>query len=411
MRTCYIHLGTHKTGTTSIQMTLGRHAEVLARSGYLYPLTCRPDDAPAQHNVAFSLRDDPRFRRSNGTIEELLEEIKTSSLDIILSSEEFSHALHYEPKKFQELVDQIASLCPRIVILIYLRRQIDYIRSNYFERLKSGFALTFEDYAMQRLEFELSEFPLDYSKLISAIDNLKGVEAIVRSYDAVRNGRVVSDFLQVVGLPPSEFDIDAGVNLEQSLAESFGRYYQNRMGRPATGAEQDIINAIVPALSAAKLRMADSTRAVVTQRFRKSNEEIATRFGLPDLTSDPPPPVEPAFIIDHIFSAELPIAIKALAGFSDEPGASDSVFAVAQRLAMKRLHGAEAVQERLDRTDAALAKAQSLAIERFHEIKALQARLDITDAALSEAQSLAIERFQEIKRLEERVIAADGDSR
>jgi hypothetical protein len=402
MRACYIHLGTHKTGTTSIQMILGRHAEVLARFGFLYPLTGRPDDAPAQHNIAFSLRDDPRFRRSDGTIEELLEEIKGSNLDVILSSEEFSHALHYEPEKFRKLVDQIASLCPRIVIVIYLRRQVEYIRSNYFERLKSGFALTFEEYAMKRLESELSEFPLDYSKLISAIDNLATTEVIVRSYDAVRNGRVVADFLEVVGLPAQEFDIDAGVNVEQSLAETFGRYYQNRMGRPATTTEQDIINSTVPALSTQKLRMADSTRAVVTQRFRQSNNAIASRFDLPHLSSEPPSPVEAAFIIDHIFSAELPVAINALAELSERLGTSNVVLGVAQNLAAVRLDQIAALQARLDKTDLALAEVQKLAIERFHEIKTLQARLDVTDAALSEAQSLAIQRFQEIKRLEER---------
>ena len=78
------------------------------------------------------------------------DEIKGSNLDVVLSSEEFSHALHYEPEKFRKLVDQIASLCPRIVIVIYLRRQRSS-RSNYFERLKSGFALTFEEYAMKQL--------------------------------------------------------------------------------------------------------------------------------------------------------------------------------------------------------------------------------------------------------------------
>jgi hypothetical protein len=379
MRTCFIHVGTHKTGTTSIQATLASHPTELARAGYIYPSTGRSGTSTAHHNTAFQLLSDDRFCEDGGALEELLDAIGKSELDVILSSEEFTRALHFNNADFSKFIYNICGICPRTTLIIYLRRQDSYIRSAYFERLKSGFTLTFEEYAMKRLDFDLREFPLDYSRLLAAAD-FPGVEMIVRSYDAVRDGLVVSDFLKILGLNPSEFRADATVNVEQPLTATFGQYYQNRMGRLPTEAERQIIDAIIPSFSSSKLRMGEAIRAAVARRFEQSNKDIAMRLGLPELVEGTPSKAETGFAIDPIFSAELPIAVCALAG----------------------------MKERLDRTDVALAEAQSLAIERFHEIKSLQERLDRTNGSLSEAQSLAIERFHEIAHLRETLNRKDA---
>lgn len=43
MKTVYLHIGTHRTGSTSIQRFLANGEEALADRGVIYPKTGRPD--------------------------------------------------------------------------------------------------------------------------------------------------------------------------------------------------------------------------------------------------------------------------------------------------------------------------------------------------------------------------------
>jgi hypothetical protein len=90
MRQCFIHVGTHKTGTTSLQRALSRHQETLRSRRYLYPRTSRPPQAPdGHHNVALEISGDRRFRSEYGTLEDLIAEIQGArDHHILLSSED-----------------------------------------------------------------------------------------------------------------------------------------------------------------------------------------------------------------------------------------------------------------------------------------------------------------------------------
>lgn len=85
--------------------------------------------------------------------------------------------------------------------MVYLRRPEHYLRSNYFKRLNYGFSLSFEEYATKRLVCDLQEFPLDYTVILEL--ESWGAELIVRSYDQFKNGGLVSNFFQVIGVAPS----------------------------------------------------------------------------------------------------------------------------------------------------------------------------------------------------------------
>jgi hypothetical protein len=178
----------------------------------------------------------------------------------------------------------------------------------------------------------------------------------------------VSDFLAYLGICAEGFEVDAHVNCEQGLTEVFRQFFENRMRRDATEPEKQIICMLTGCLSPTELRVGEATRAAILSRFDQSNRSIAARFGTSALLDEDPRPPNSGAVIDHIFSAELPLMVEALGALPD----------------------------RLDRTDKALATAQGLAIERFHEIKTLQARLDRTHAALSEVRSRAVLPYDEI---------------
>jgi len=52
MKTVYLHIGLHKTGTSTIQFFLANNREKLAELGYLYPFK-----QVAHHNLAYLIGD------------------------------------------------------------------------------------------------------------------------------------------------------------------------------------------------------------------------------------------------------------------------------------------------------------------------------------------------------------------
>ena len=72
-RSCFIHAGTHKTGTTAIQRFLAGNRETLARAGFYYPRSgCWHPEFPGHHNLMFELTGDARFDPTAGMLSDLL---------------------------------------------------------------------------------------------------------------------------------------------------------------------------------------------------------------------------------------------------------------------------------------------------------------------------------------------------
>ena len=139
MRKCFLHVGTHKTATTSIQHFLDSHPQELARSGYLYPRVGRPEEARAgHHNIAWEISGDRRFRADYGDGEALIREIADTDHNIIISSEDFECSAHHAGK-FGKFIVAIQKLGIRMSVIVYLRSQIDYAESLYCTLLQFGF--------------------------------------------------------------------------------------------------------------------------------------------------------------------------------------------------------------------------------------------------------------------------------
>lgn len=392
MRCCYLHIGTHKTGTSTIQHALALQPQRLAEAGFLFPRTGQLEPDSGQHGLA----ERTTSPGGKALIEQLLAEIAATPHHIILSSEEFSHMLWSNPLGFQHLVNRLSSVVDKVIVVLYLRRQPDYIESNYLERLKSRLCLDFSTYARMRMQHDLAEFTLDYAKLIGKLDRIQGIELVVRAYDAVRESGVLSDFLDVIGWTAHVRLADVRVNTAQSLVESLKNFCRAQERRALSDAEERVIELIASGLPA-RPRMDRATRRALVQHYYASNREIAARFGLAALMEEPPPErafgewcglgnepppdhdAEPGATLDHLFSRDFVTVLRSLA---ERFGATEAALAETQTLAKERYTEIEGLRARLDRTDAALAEMQTLAKERYIEIEALRARLNRADAAL-----------------------------
>lgn len=129
-KTVYIHIGAHKTATTSVQSYLSHHAPRLASNGILYPDTCRYHFG--HHRIGFALKeqidpsrqDRPEFETE---IAELRREIDASTAHTVIVS---SEALFVLPQHALDRLKQ-ALTGYHVEVIAFVRRQDSYLVSLY----------------------------------------------------------------------------------------------------------------------------------------------------------------------------------------------------------------------------------------------------------------------------------------
>lgn len=190
--TVYLHIGLHKTGTSSLQAWLKKNKPALQRLGYLYPRTGWTSGG--HHNLAYELLGRKRFSEAPGRLAELEAEI-ASSPNAILSSEEFEFL---ELSDVRRLKAALGEREARIVV--YLRRQDALVASSYAQQVKMGARMKpFSDY----LRASLYNPRFDFAQLLGRWAGVFGPDSLnVGVVSAETAGpRLFDDFLGRVRLP------------------------------------------------------------------------------------------------------------------------------------------------------------------------------------------------------------------
>ena len=130
-----IHIGLHKTGTTTFQNQLWDNRGALLKSGILYPKSC---SLGKQHcllpgslipNHPFLPQD--RTFNTDSLIEELAAEIHKSKPELtLLSSEVFSECIRHNPKGCMDIINKLPGKTENKHILVSLRAPIEYALSS-----------------------------------------------------------------------------------------------------------------------------------------------------------------------------------------------------------------------------------------------------------------------------------------
>ncbi len=139
MKKCFIHIGVHKTGTTAIQILLGKHREALLAKGIYVPHAANPWDQKVgyHHNLAFEVNGDPRFVPKYGGIERLVQELSAESPStVVISSEDLCVATK-DPEKVSRLREPLKDLGYEIEWIVYFRTFPDWAESAYIEMAKA----------------------------------------------------------------------------------------------------------------------------------------------------------------------------------------------------------------------------------------------------------------------------------
>ncbi|SDB21775.1 hypothetical protein [Eubacterium oxidoreducens] len=217
MKTLYIHIGTPKTGTTAIQNFCHNNEEVLHKKGYDYPILytyygrAKVRNAQFLHLTIYNRdttdKKDRDIAEENRRITEGMQTIASlfeTYHNIILSDEGLWKATQKRRASlWEELKEHGEKHGYQVKVIVYLRRQDEFVESWYNQRIKHELeqnnTLTWEEYSRDK---EKNCSP-DYYQRIKAIERVLGKEnIIVRRYNFAefKNGMIQADFLDAIGL-------------------------------------------------------------------------------------------------------------------------------------------------------------------------------------------------------------------
>lgn len=213
--TLYVHIGTHKTGTTSIQNFFRDNCDYFLQKYGLYYPSAGQIGSGSHHNLVWEAMGDARFRITFGNWSQLHEEIskkKSQANDILISCEAFSAYSDFSAVQ-KPLVELSSSLNMEMVPIVFLRPQEEFIESLYFEDIKSGIGDKFHEYLSKCLDKER----FDYFRLVEGW-TLDGRKPIVVPYDSGTDS--IASLVSILGFNPDDLSCHYNKNKNIRLSAS-----------------------------------------------------------------------------------------------------------------------------------------------------------------------------------------------
>jgi hypothetical protein len=237
-RFCYLHVGTHKTGTTAVQTALRQSAPELASAGILYPRS--GSFGAGQHNLIFELMRDERFDRALGTWSDLESEVRdAAAVRLCLSSEAFGY-LHERSDDLDYINRHVRALGFTPIIVLYVRPQAEYVESLYAEMAKHGYTGSFRAFFDEILSTKsfrpklygcTETYTFSYQNIAADFAGVFGRDHVfVRRYPR-RLGAVVDDFIELLsdGFPVRRIPSPVGaqpLNARETFPAVIERYLE-----------------------------------------------------------------------------------------------------------------------------------------------------------------------------------------
>lgn len=220
MKTLYLHIGTPKTATSSIQKFLAQNREVLESKGYVFPKSQhRYLNVNSRRNGHFLVQKVEK--REGGRDHELEKQYLQEGYDlivdefqtydhVILSDESIWYASSYSCKDlFADLKKQADANGYRVKIVVYLRRQDTFFLSRWNQGVKqnigAGSVLSCDEYISKTLKKDGKI--LNYAQKLDQIADIFGMEnMVVRRFEPSSwiDGSIIHDFMQAINLPITE---------------------------------------------------------------------------------------------------------------------------------------------------------------------------------------------------------------
>lgn len=186
----FLHIGLHKTGTSSIQESLIQNKDNLAKEGILYINNLKIFDN-ILNNDYFNIK---LVGKCITELENISKSKNNTIKKIIISNEAFSGNPFDGYKKLKIIVKYLSKISKRFEtkIILYLRRQDELIESLYIQSIKDGKTDLFNDF-IKTLKYDSFNWS-NYLKIW--MQHFSKNQLIVRMYDKkkYKDGNIVTDF-------------------------------------------------------------------------------------------------------------------------------------------------------------------------------------------------------------------------
>jgi hypothetical protein len=307
----YLHIGTEKTGTTSIQEFMRSNRDLLRDNGVLYPYTpgfanhtmlAMAAQSAARGNLArlFGVKDHNELAAFRSKLsKDLSEELGKSACPKVVMSNEHCSSRLVTDDAVENLRDLLADHFERIYIVVYIRRQDDFVVSSYSTAVKTGSVepLTPPSEKLVKLRY-------DYWDLLSRWARVFGRGNILcRRYDktALASGSIVDNFLDLTGIA-ANLPYDRPTDYNESLNAEALEFVRvaNQFGVPplnpnASEAKPDIprrrrlLRCLAETSKGPSIDLCEDDRRALMASVRDSNRRVAMEyFGGEIQSSDDP---------------------------------------------------------------------------------------------------------------------------
>ncbi|MBN2286724.1 MAG: hypothetical protein JXI43_09775 [Tissierellales bacterium] len=207
MRQLSIHIGTNKTGTTSIQQTLYHSSQYLLSQRILYDTSLHPNN----HHIApiFSAMQYSKYNK-HGVLDMSVEDMEKrfitsfsrNDFDHYIISSEF--LLNKTDDDLKRLHAVVSPFFEDIKIIVYVREPIAYCTSQVQQRMK---AIRREAFGI-REEIKTFKEHIQYNHIRRWADMFGRSNLVLRRFDKkfLFNGDVVEDFFSLIDTTDIEFN-------------------------------------------------------------------------------------------------------------------------------------------------------------------------------------------------------------
>ncbi|MCR5605520.1 MAG: hypothetical protein K6F69_01715, partial [Treponema sp.] len=220
-KTLYLHFGTPKTATTSIQNFMAHNPEFLHQFGYDYPIFNRkyPGVEGVRNGHFLVSRDYDLALDKENT--QYIYELSEKYPNIVLSDEGFYNFGGGYDRFWDKMKAQFIDHGFTIKVIIYLRRQDEYMLSYWSQNIKASKVqqCSVRDYYFMEL-YKFNEY--DYFPYLDRIGKKIGYEnVIVRPFEKSQfegpKHTIISDFLTHIGID-ADYNEDPNLKREDNIS-------------------------------------------------------------------------------------------------------------------------------------------------------------------------------------------------
>jgi hypothetical protein len=209
-----LHIGTHKTGTTSLQHFLTANKAVLAKAGFSYCTEMMPQNKTQHSDIPLLLKRG-KVNEAASLLQQVIE-MRGDAHTVILSAEEFDDFKLQHLFILRELLED-----NEVTVVLYLRNLYDFYYSSLSEHSKLKVYLTSPEALMDRVELRPDDIIIKWESFFGH-DNV-----LVKSYDVAHQGKgLLHDFMDEV-LCLNEFPVpdisDGNPSIDHITATLFNR--------------------------------------------------------------------------------------------------------------------------------------------------------------------------------------------